>query len=67
MAEMFWNIYSKKKNKKNIDTYSGYCNCPNNWTVTVGFYNAVMHPRRAAGTAISVDPDHTAPLGAVWP
>ena len=26
----------------------------------------VMHPKDAAGIANSVDPDQTAPLGAVW-
>ena len=29
-------------------------------------YQRVMHPKDAAGIANSVDPDQTAPLGAVW-
>ena len=29
-------------------------------------YHRVMSPNNAAGMASSVDPDQTAPLGAVW-
>ena len=31
-----------------------------------GFSLRVMHPKDAEGIANSVDPDQTAPLGAVW-
>ena len=31
-----------------------------------GFFFRVMHPNDAEGIANSVDPDQTAPLGAVW-
>ena len=37
--------------------------CPTNGIFQ--FYNAVMHPSDADGTANSVDPDQTAPKGAV--
>ena len=30
------------------------------------FYSAVMQPNDADGMANSVDPDQTAPFGAVW-
>ena len=39
------------------------CNFPKNRTVW--FNNAVMHPKDADGMANSVDPDQTAPQGAV--
>ena len=39
------------------------CNCPKNGTVW--FYNAVLPPKDVDGKTNSVDPEQTAPLGAV--
>ena len=52
------------KNLKYSDTQNICCNHPNIWTRWL--YRRVMHPKDAAGIANSVEPDQTAPLGAVW-
>ena len=41
-----------------------WCNHPKSWRRCLFF--RVMHPKDAEGIANSVDPDQTAPLGAVW-
>ena len=46
------------------DTQNICCNHTKIWTRRL--YQRVMHPKDAAGIANSVDPDQTAPLGAVW-
>ena len=52
------------KNSKNWDTDNNYRKCPKNETAL--FHNAVMSPKEVDGAANSVDPDQTAPSGAVW-
>ena len=52
------------KNPKISDTWGSSCNHPK--ILTKCLYNGVMHPKDADGIANSVDPDQTAPLGAVW-
>ena len=52
------------KISKNWDTENNYRNCPKD--VTAWFHNAVMCPKDAGRMANSVDPDQTAPFGAVW-
>ena len=49
---------------KNSDTWKICCNHPQIWTTWI--YHRVMRPKDAEGIANSVDPDRTAPLGAVW-
>ena len=53
-----------RKTPKYSDTQNICCNHPKTWTRWL--YRRVMHPKDAAGIANSVDPDQTAPLGAVW-
>ena len=53
-----------RKHTKNSDTQKSCCNHPKIWTRW--FYCKVMHPKDAERLANSVDPDQTAPLGAVW-
>ena len=52
------------KYPKLSDTRKNDCNYPKIGTVT--FYYRAMGPNDADGMANSVDPDQTAPLGAVW-
>ena len=52
------------KNFKYSDTQKISCNHPKIWTKWL--YQRAVHPKDAAGIANSVDPDQTAPLGAVW-
>ena len=52
------------KNSKNWDTWNNYHTCP---TIgTVGFYSAVLSSKDADRITNRVDPDQTAPWGAVW-
>ena len=53
-----------RKFPKYSDTQIIYCNTPKIWTMWL--YYRVMSPNKAEGMANSVDPDQTAPLGAVW-
>ena len=46
------------------DTPRICCNHPKIWTRWL--YQRVIHPKYADGMANSVDPDQTAPLGAIW-
>ena len=52
-----------RKFPKYSDTQN-ICNQSKIWTVWL--YRRVMSPNDADGMANSVDPDQTAPLGAVW-
>ena len=52
------------KNPKISYTQNICCNHPESWTRWL--YWRVMHPKDAAEIANSVDPDQSAPLGAVW-
>ena len=49
---------------KYLDTQNICCNHSKIWTLWL--YHRVMSPNDADGMANSVDPDQTAPLGAVW-
>ena len=51
------------KNPKNSDTPKICCNYPE--ILTRLLYDRVMHPKDADRMTNSVDPDQTAPLGAV--
>ena len=51
------------KNPKNSDTQKKCCKYPEMGTVS--FYHIVMDPKDADRMANSVNPDQTAPLGAV--
>ena len=53
-----------RKNPKISDTLQICCNHPKIWTRWL--YYRVMYPKDPDGMANSVDPDQTAPLGAVW-
>ena len=53
-----------RKFPKYSDTPKNYCNHPKSWKRWL--FLTVMHPKDAEGIANSVDPDQTAPLGAVW-
>ena len=73
MLEFEWNGNFKRfsvselkyhKNPKYSDTLKICCNHPKSWTRWL--YQSVMPPKNAAGIANRVDPDQTAPLGAVW-
>ena len=57
-------IQPYRKNPKYSDTQKNCCNHPKIWTRWL--YRRLMHPKDAARIANSVDPDQTAPLGAVW-
>ena len=68
-----WNLCTASwdplsKNYRKFPTYSDTknicCNHSKIWTMWL--YHRVMSPNDAAGMANSVDPDQTAPLGAVW-
>ena len=63
--DQLWNISCYYcKNPKNMDTWKICCNHPYNWTTRL--YHRVMLLKDADGIANNVDPDQTAPLGAVW-
>ena len=47
-----------------IWTLKNRCNYPKNWTMWL--HHRVMRPKDADWIANCVDPDQTAPLGAVW-
>ena len=53
-----------RKFPKYSDTQNICCNHSKIWTMWL--YHRVMSPKDADGMANSVDPDQTAPLGAVW-
>ena len=53
-----------RKFPKYSDTQNICCNYPKSWTRWL--FLRVMSPNDADGMANSVDPDQTAPLGAVW-
>ena len=53
-----------RKCPKYSDTQKICCNHSKIWTMWL--YHRVMSPNDADGMANSVDPDQTAPLGAVW-
>ena len=53
-----------RKFPKYLDTQKICCNHSKIWTMWL--YHRVMSPNDADGMANSVDPDQTAPLGAVW-
>ena len=52
-----------RKNSKNWDTLNHYRNCLTNGTA--GFYSAVMRSKYVDRITNRVDPDQTAPCGAV--
>ena len=52
------------KTPKNSDTQKNYCNYPKIWLILI--FHRVMCLNYADRMANSVDPDQTAPLGAVW-
>ena len=47
--------------RKNPKISEIYCNHPTGW-----LFLRVLHPKDAEGIANNVEPDQTAPLGAVW-
>ena len=53
-----------RKFPKYSDNQKIYCNHSKIWTMWL--YHRVMSPKDVEGIANSVDPDQTAPLGAVW-
>ena len=53
-----------RKTPKNLDTRKIYCSNPKIWLIWIFHHD--VHPNDADGMANSVDPDQTAPLGAVW-
>ena len=57
-------IYIYRKNPKISDTRNICCSHPKSWTKWL--YLSGMCPEDADRMANSVDPDQTAPLGAVW-
>ena len=57
-------LQAYRKFPKYSDTQKICCNHSKIWTMWL--YNRVMSPNDADGMANSVDPDQTAPLGAVW-
>ena len=64
MKTLLTSLSSYRKNPKILDTPKYCCNYPEVWTMW--FYPKVMHPKEEDGMANSVDPDQTAPGGAVW-
>ena len=57
-------IYEYRNDLKFSDTQNICCNHSKVWTMWL--YHRLMSPNDADGKANSVDPDQTAPLGAVW-
>ena len=58
------NCWANRKFPKYSDTHKICCDHSKIWTMWL--YHRVMSPNNADGMANSVDPDQTAPLGAVW-
>ena len=58
------NFIMYRNDPKFSDTQNICCNHSKVWTMWL--YHRVMSPNDADGMANSVDPDQTAPLGAVW-
>ena len=63
-GKLFINFPSYHKFPKYLDTQKICCNRSKIWSMWL--YHRVMSPNDADGMANSVDPDQTAPLGAVW-
>ena len=59
LVHMKYHKFPKYSDIQNIG-----CNHSNIWTMWL--YHRVMSPNDADGMANSVDPDQTAPLGAIW-
>ena len=59
-----WFMIHYRKFPKYSDTQNIWCNHSKIWTMWL--YHRVMSPNDAYRMANSVDPDQTAPLGAVW-
>ena len=57
-------VQKYRKFPKYLDTQKICCNHSKIWTMWL--YHRVMRPNDTDGMANSVDPDQTAPLGAVW-
>ena len=67
MYVAFWNwteVFVYRNDPKFSDTQNICCNHSKVWTMWL--YDGLMSPNDADGMANSVDPDQTAPLGAVW-
>ena len=62
-AWLFWHVVYRN-DPKFSDTQKICCNHSKVWTMWL--YHRVMSPNDADRMANSVDPDQTAPLGAVW-
>ena len=65
MCTESWGIISTSVNFLNIRTPQKNC-CNHSKIWTMWLFHRVMSPNDADGMANSVDPDQTAPLGAVW-
>ena len=72
--EAWWNMSSSQTNGSSEKVYHNFpkysetqniC-CNHSKILTLWLYHRVMSPNDADGMANSVDPDQTAPLGAVW-
>ena len=59
---IYFSLY--RNDPKFSDTQNICCNHSKVWTMWL--YHTLMSPNDADGMANSVDPDQTAPLGAVW-
>ena len=64
-------IQEASQNKQNYRKFPKYSDtpkicCKHSKIWTMWLYHRVMSPNDADGMANSVDPDQTAPLGAVW-
>ena len=74
LLELQWNMFDEtpesrlkqqpNKFPKYSDTQKMCCNHSKIWTMSL--YHRVMSPNDTDGMANRVDPDQTAPLGAVW-
>ena len=60
----FMSFLTYRNDPKFSDTQNICCNHSKVWTMCL--YHRLMSPNDADGMANSVDPDETAPLGAVW-
>ena len=61
---LYSRLVAYRNDPKFSDTQNICCNHSKVWTMWL--YHRVMSPNDADGMANSVDPDQTAPLGAVW-
>ena len=59
-----WKNWNYCNDPKFSDTQNNFCNHSKVWTMWLN--HRLMSPNDADGMANSVDPDQTAPLGAVW-